>query len=178
MIARENGYIFGVAFLVGFVVVLYEVLEQIEQTVGLPDVLPQVCSSIFAFDGWIVCETVERKEIRIFTGKARCHKCIVVVNGEMHQTRFQKAILRIAVFLILIYGICIVPMRCRKFVLQFAGHYWQTVDKEHQIESVVAVLFVGAVFELLYDCNMVLTVKPYEFVVVAGDKLGLILHEL
>ena len=112
-------------------------LYDVEQAVRLPDVPPQICRRIVAFNRRIHAVLVERQEIRFLPFQPCRHEGIVVIHRKMHQAVPQKTVVWVAVSSVLLDAMGIVLVG--ELILQLSRDDGQAVDEQHQVDTVLAV---------------------------------------
>ena len=139
--SREENRVFFVRHL--HPIGLDEMLDDVQQALGLPDVTPQVSRRIVAFNSRIDAVLVERQEVGVVTLQPCRHEGIVVIHRKMHQAAPQEAVVWVAVFAVLHDAVGIVLVG--ELILQLRCDDGQAVDEDNQVDAVLAVLFVERV---------------------------------
>ena len=132
---REEGRLLFVSDL--HLIRLDEMLDDVEQAVRLPDVAPQICSGVVAFDDGIHAVLVEGQKLRFFALQARRHKGVVVIHRKMHEASLQEGVVRLAVCPVLADAVHIVLVG--ELILQLRRDDRQSIAEDDQVDAVLAV---------------------------------------
>ena len=153
---RENDRIIPLAVLH----TLDKVLQDIQQTVRLQDLIPHIVCRIVGipFNRRIGRTDIERQEVGVSTGQFCGHEHQVVVHDKVHQAGIQHPVAGIAVRLVL--NDAVLVTLSGPLVLQLARNNGNTINQDAEIELVVLVARICGILHLTHYRKAVLSVQP------------------
>ncbi len=152
------------------------VVDQLQQRVRLPDVLPQIMGLVPVRVDGILAVLVEGEEAGFLALQVGGHGGALVADGKMHETaleRQQRLALGEPVLLVLLLGV--LQHLTRERILQLDRDDGQTVEEERHIDGVLVLL---AVFELAHDAETIALIERLVFRVHAAGRLEICQLEL